>query len=451
MKETLATRFKNAWNVFYGKRNIINPYEPVEEYYVHKDLGLSSSYNPYRFRLSPGADRTIITTVTNRIALDVASFDYRHVKLDSEGRYLETIDSELNKCLFLEANLDQTGRAFIQDIVMSMFDEGTVAIVPVDTDVNPLNGSFKIHSMRTAKILDWYPRHIRVEMYNEVIGTRQTVTVPKETTAIIENPLYSIMNEQNSTLKRLVRKLSLLDLADDKTNAGKLDLIIQLPYTVRSDARQKQAEERIKSISRQMESSQYGIAYADATERITQLNRPVDNNLLTQIQYLTNTFYNQLGLTESVFNGNASEQELKNYYDRTVEPIVTAIVEEFRRKFLTKTARTQGHSLMAFRDVFRLVPATELANVADVLSRNEILTPNEWRQILGYKPSDNPRADDLTNKNMPASQYPSVPSQPRQTTESEEEEVVTNKVKTREEIKMEIDRLKREMSSTTIP
>lgn len=435
----MMSRIRNAWNAFTGSKQ-------AEEPLSFEELGYMSPYGPHRFKLSPGADRTIIATVTNRIALDVASFDFAHVKLDKDGRYLETVDDELHQCLNVEANLDQTGRSFIQDVVMSMFDEGVVAMVPTETTVDPKTGAYRVLSMRTGKIQEWYPSYIRVEVYNDLRGVRESLLLPKSQVGIVENPLYSIMNEPNSTLKRLIRKLSLLDVADEKTGAGKLDLIIQLPYTVRSKDRQEKAEERIKMISAQMESSQYGIAYADATERITQLNRPVDNNLLTQIQYLTNTFFNQLGMSEDIFNGKATELVLKNYYDRTVEPIVTAIVEEMRRKFLTKTARTQGHSILAFRDVFRLVPATELANIADVFSRNEILTPNEWRQILGRKPSDDPRADDLANKNMPQAQY--TPRQPRQAAPDED---VGEQKRTPEEIKMEIERQKRQLRSATQP
>lgn len=394
---SIPNRLKHAWNAFRSSEDTI---------YTYKDLGYVSSGNPSRVRLSYGSEKSILSTVTNRIAMDVASFDFNHVKVDEQGRYLETVNDSLNQCLTVESNKDQTARAFIQDIVMSMFDEGSVAIVPVETNINPsISSAYNILSLRTGKILEWYPNHVRVEVYNDDKGIKEPLIIPKSLVGIIENPLYAVMNEPNSTLQRLKRKLSLLDVTDEKTSSGKLDIIIQLPYTVRSEARQIQAEDRIKNITRQLEGSQYGIAYADATERITQLNRPVENNLLSQIQYLTSMFYNQLGMSEDIFTGKASEQVLRNYYDRTVEPIVMAIIDEIKRKFLTKTARTQGHSIMGFRDVFRLVPANELANIADVFSRNAILSANELRQIIGRKPSDSPEADELSNKNMPRS-YP---------------------------------------------
>lgn len=412
----VSGRLKHAWNAFRAR-------DETDQPYIQQDLGLISSVNPSRVRFSTGNERSILSAVTTRIAMDVASFDFQHVRLDQNGRYLETINDPLNQCLTVEANKDQTGRALIQDIVMSMFDEGVVAVVPVETSISPLlSGGFDIHSFRTGKILDWFPNHVRVEVYNDRVGRKERLTIPKNMVAIIENPLYSIMNEPNSTLKRLIRKLNLLDGVDEQSSAGKLDLIIQLPYTVKSEARQKQAEERTKAIERQLTGAKYGIAYADSTERITQLNRPVENNLLTQVQYLTNQFYNQLGMTEDIFTGKASEQILQNYYDRTVEPLVTVIVEEFLRKFLTKTARTQGHSIMGFRDVFRLVPANEVANIADVLSRNEILTANEIRQILGRKPSDAPHADELRNKNMPIAAPQSQPALPKPKPENTQQE-----------------------------
>ena len=397
---TLGQRMSNAWNVFRQKE--------LDDSYVYQDLGPSSSFsNPARPQISGRNERSVLTTIINKIAIDVSGFDIVHARVDENQQYTETINDDLNQCLTVEANKDQTGRAFIQDIVMSMFDEGSVAVVPVETSISPdLTGSYKIFSMRTGKIVDWYPNHVRVEVYNDRIGRKERIILPKNIVAIIENPLYAIMNEPNSTLKRLVRKLNLLDSVDEASSSGKLDLIIQLPYSVRSEARQLQANERIKNIERQLKGSRYGVAYADATEHITQLNRPVENNLLTQIQYLTTQFYNQLGVTENIFNGKASEQELRNYFDRSIEPIVTAIVEELRRKFLTKTARSQGQTIMGFRDVFRLIPASEIANIADVLSRNEILTPNELRSILGRKPSAEPNADKLQNRNMPSSLAP---------------------------------------------
>ena len=354
--------------------------------------------------MSSGTERATIATVTTRIALDVASFDFRHVRTDEDGQYISTIDDSLNNCLTVSANKDQTGRAFIQDVVMSMFDEGVVALVPVETDRDPNSfGSYDIHSLRTGRIVTWYPSHVRVEVYNDQTGFKEQITLPKNVVGIIENPLYAIMNEPNSTLKRLMKKLALLDITDENNSSGKLDLIIQLPYTVKSETRQKQADDRVRAIERQLIGGTHGIAYADATERITQLNRPVENNLFEQVQYLTTSFYNQLGMTEDIFTGKASPQVLQNYYDRTIEPIVTAIVDECVRKFLTKTARTQGQSIMGFRDVFRLMPASEIATVTDVLSRNAVFTSNEIRQMLGKKPSGDPRANELSNKNMPES------------------------------------------------
>ena len=432
---SFSDRLKHAWNVFK------NPEENVP--YSMSDLGYVSSVNPSQVRLSRGSERSIISTITTKIAMDVASFNLQHVRLDNEDRYLETIKDSLNHCLTVEANKDQTGRAFIQDVVMSMFDEGVVAIVPVDTMVDPtISDGYKILSLRTGKIKEWFPNHVRVEVYNDNRGIKQTITVPKSIVGIIENPLYAIMNEPNSTLQRLRSKLSLLDVTDDKMSSGKLDLIIQLPYTVKSETRKAEAKDRVQAIANQLEGSRYGIAYADATERITQLNRPVENNLLAQVQYLTTTFYNQLGMSEAIFTGKATEQELRNYYDRTVEPIVTAIVDEMIRKFLTKTARTQGHSIMGFRDIFRLVPATELANIADVFSRNAILTSNELRQIIGRKPSNDPRANELTNKNMPE---PTNQNGNDTKQKMEEEEDLIEHPPTREEVSEQIERLKRKL------
>lgn len=396
--ETLGTRLKHSWNAFRG----VYPESEAESMHIPYDLGYVSTDNPGRVRLSMSSEKSIVSTVTNRIALDVASFNFQHVAVDQNGNYVDTINDSLNQCLTVEANKDQTGRAFIQDIVMSMFDDGVVAIVPVETSANPnRTGSYDILSLRTGKVIQWYPDHVRVEVYNDQRGIREQITLPKNMVGIVENPLYAIMNEPNSTLKRLIRALNLLDVTDEKINSGKLDLIIQLPYTVKSEKRQLEARERVKAISTQLEGSKYGVAYSDATERIVQLNRPVENNLLGKVQYLTNMFYNQLGMSENIFTGKASPSELQNYYDRTVEPIVTAIIDELKRKFLTKTARTQGHSLMGFRDIFRLIPASELANLADVFSRNAIFSANDWRQILGRKPSDDPKANELSNKNMP--------------------------------------------------
>lgn len=436
--ESFGSRLMHGWNAFRGKNS-------QQDLITTQDLGFISTDNPSRVRLSMGSERSIISTVTNRIALDVASFDFQHVKLDQNGRYIETIDDALNQCLTIEANKDQTGRVFIQDVVMSMFDEGVVAIVPVETSINPLlSNSYDITNLRTGKIINWYPNHVRVEVYNDNIGIKETLTLPKNMVAIIENPLYAIMNEPNSTLKRLIRALNLLDIADEKNNSGKLDLIIQLPYTVKSEKRQLEAQERVKGISQQLEGSKYGVAYADSTERIIQLNRPVENNLLVKVQYLTNMFYNQLGMSENIFTGKATGAELQNYYDRTVEPIVTAIIDEIKRKFLTKTARTQGHSIMGFRDIFRLIPATELANLADVFSRNEIFSANDWRQILGRKPSDDPRANELSNKNMPQTLPPRVGgSTPKETLIEEPKEL------SQEEIRKAIEKLEKDLKRTS--
>ncbi len=433
--ESFGSRLMHGWNAFRGRNQ-----EPV---ITTQDLGFVSTDNPSRVRLSMGSERSIISTITNRIALDVASFDFQHVKLDQNGRYLETINDSLNQCLTVEANKDQTGRVFIQDVVMSMFDEGVVAIVPVETSINPLlSNSYDITNLRTGKIINWYPNHVRVEVYNDNIGIKEALTLPKNMVAIIENPLYAIMNEPNSTLKRLIRSLNLLDIADEKINSGKLDLIIQLPYTVKSEKRQLEAQERVKGISQQLEGSKYGVAYADSTERIIQLNRPVENNLLSKVQYLTNMFYNQLGMSENIFTGKATSAELQNYYDRTIEPIVTAIIDELKRKFLTKTARTQGHSIMGFRDIFRLIPATELANLADVFSRNEIFSANDWRQILGRKPSDDPRANELSNKNMPATLPPrGGTSTPKESSIEEPKELSKDEIqKVIEKLELELKR-----------
>lgn len=431
--ESFGSRLIHGWNAFRGRNQ-----EPIV---TTQDLGFVSTDNPGRTRLSISSERSIVSTVTNRIALDVASFDFQHVKIDQNGRYLETINDSLNQCLTIEANKDQTGRALIQDIVQSMFDEGYVAVVPTETSINPtISNAYDISSMRTAKILQWYPNHVKVELYNDILGIRESLTLPKNMVAIIENPLYAIMNEPNSTLKRLIRSLNLLDITDEKINSGKLDLIIQLPYTVKSEKRQLEAQERVKGISQQLEGSKYGVAYADSTERIIQLNRPVENNLLSKVQYLTSMFYNQLGMSESIFTGKASPAEMQNYYDRSVEPIVTAIIDEFKRKFLTKTARTQGHSMMAFRDIFRLIPASELGNLADVFSRNAIFSANDWRQILGRKPSDDPKANELSNKNMPENEQPKSVPLPKVKTKEE-----TPKELSKEEIQKTIEKLELEM------
>ena len=388
----IMDRLQHAWNAFvYNDNSYTNP----------QNLGGFSTYKPDRVHFSRGVEKSIVTSVYNRLALDVASIAIKHVRLDDNGRYIEEINSGLQNCLNVEANIDQTGRAFLQDVVMSMLDEGCVAIVPVDTTVNPaVSGSYEINTMRTGKILEWYPAHVRVRVYNDKKGIHEELTLPKSTIAIIENPLYAVINEPNSTMQRLIRKLNLLDVVDEQTSAGKLDLIIQLPYVIKSEARRKQAEERRKDIEMQLAGSKYGIAYTDGTERITQLNRPAENNLMKQVEYLTNMLYSQLGLTQSILEGSADEKTMLNYYNRTVEPIVSAIVDEIKRKFLTKTARAQKQSIMFFRDPFKLVPVENIAEIADKFTRNEIMTSNEIRQIVGMMPSKDPGADELRNKNL---------------------------------------------------
>lgn len=388
-----SERLQHAWNAFNNK-------DPTQKF--NSDFYYGGSYfNQSRGRLSIGNERSIVNSIFNRIAADVASVDIRHVRLDQNGRYTETINDGLNSCLTVEANIDQTGRALIQDAVMSMFDEGVVAIVPVDTTINPdSSGSYDILSLRTGKIKEWRPKHVRVELYNEQLGKRQEVVLPKKMVAIVENPFYSIMNEPNSTLQRLIRKLNLLDAIDEQSGSGKLDLIIQLPYVIKTEARKLQAEQRRKDIEMQLAGSKYGIAYTDGTERITQLNRAVDNNLMKQIEYLTETLMGQLGITNEILNGTANEATMLNYNNRIVAVICTALVEEMRRTFLTKTARTQGQSISFFQDPFKLVPVSSIADIADKLTRNEILSSNEIRGIIGFKPSDDPRADELRNKNL---------------------------------------------------
>lgn len=400
MGETLGSRFKSAWNAFRKQ-------DGYEDTYTYRDLGYSSSVNPTMPRLSRGSERTIVTAIYNRIAMDVSAFDINHVRIDDSNRFLETINSGLQSCLTVEANKDQTGRAFMHDVVLSMFDEGVVALVPVDTTISPITtGSYDILSIRTGKILDWYANSVRVEVYNDNTGRKEPLLMPKSLIGIVENPLFAIMNEPNSTLRRLIRKLALLDAIDEQSGSGKLDLIIQLPYVIKNETRQKQAEERRRAIEEQLSGTKYGIAYTDGTERITQLNRPSENNLLAQVTYLTNMLYSQLGISEEVFTGKADGAVMLNYYNRTVEPIVTSIIEEMRRKFLTKTARTQGQTIMGFKDVLKLVPATEMAELADSFTRNEILTSNEIRGVLGFKPSVAPQADELRNKNMPVESQP---------------------------------------------
>ena len=390
-KLSLFSRAKKAWNVFLNK-------DPTKDYF---NYGGSFSYRPDRVRLTRGNERTMVTSVYNRISMDCAAIDIRHVKQDEDGRYLETIDSDLNNCLTVEANLDQTARSFKQDIVLSMFDEGCVAIVPVDTIDSPdLTESYKIITMRTGKIVQWYPYHIRVSLYNERTGQREEITIPKRNAAIVENPLYAVINEPNSTMQRLIRKLSLLDAVDEQSSAGKLDLIIQLPYIIKTEARRKQAEQRRSDIVKQLEGSKYGIAYTDGTEHITQLNRPVENNLMKQIEYLTSMLYSQLGITQEILDGTANEATMLNYYTRTIEPIVSAIADEMKRKFLSKTARSQHQSIEFFRDPFSLVPVSQIAEITDKMTRNEVMTSNEIRQIIGMRPSNDPKADQLHNSNI---------------------------------------------------
>ena len=396
MESSFFTRLKSGWNAFLAR-------EPTRDYIYDRgfrDIGTSFTYRPDRTRFSRGNERSIVTSVFNQIAMDVAAVDIKHCRLDKNGRYVEDMKSGLNECLGLEANIDQTGRAFIQDVVMSMLDEGAVAIVAVDTSVDPkLSNSYDILSMRTGKIIEWFPAHVKVRVYNERTGQKEDITLPKRQVAIIENPLYAVINEPNSTMQRLIRKLNLLDAIDEQSGSGKLDLIIQLPYTIKSELRQQQADKRRKDIEEQLKGP-YGIAYTDATERITQLNRPVENNLMKQIEYLTSQFYGQLGITQAVMDGTADERTMLNYNNRTIEPILSAIVDAMRRVFLTKTARSQGQTVTFFRNPFKLVAVADIANMADTFTRNEILSSNEFRQILGFKPSDDPKADQLVNSNI---------------------------------------------------
>lgn len=411
MEITFGTRLQHAWNAFKNR-------DPTSYY---RDVSSSfHSSRPDRPRLSRGNERSIATSVYNRIALDAASIDIKHCKLDENDRFKETINSHLNECLTVEANIDQTGRAFMHDAVLSMLDEGCVAIVPVDTTFDPkVTGAYDILSMRTGKVLEWYPKHVKVKVYNDQTGEKEEIIVPKKMVAIVENPLRAVMNEPNSTMQRLIRKLVLLDSIDEQSGSGKLDLIIQLPYIIKTEARRQQAENRRKDIEMQLSGSKYGIAYTDGTERITQLNRPVENNLMKQIEYLTSMLYSQLGITQSILDGTADEKTMLNYYNRTIEPIVSAIVDEMKRKFLTKTARSQRQTIMSFRSPFKLVPIDNIAEIADKFTRNEIMTSNEFRQIIGMKPSDDPKADQLVNSNiaqpeggeMPIDGYAQAPDQ----------------------------------------
>ena len=390
MEITLGSRLKHAWNAFVRNRDPTN-YSTGAGYY----------YRPDRPRLTRGNERSIANSVYNKIALDVAAININHCRLDKDGRFSSIIDSSLNSCLNLEANLDQTGRAFIQDVVLSMLDEGCVAIVPTDTKFDPaVTGSYDILSMRTGKILEWFPDKIKVRVYNEKTGKKEDLILPKSLVGIIENPLYSVINEPNSTMQRLIRKLGLLDVTDEQTASGKLDLIIQLPYVIKTETRRREAEKRRSEIESQLASSKYGIAYADGTEKIVQLNRSLENNLMKQIEYLTGMLFSQLGITQSILDGTADEQTMLNYYSRTIEPIISAITDEIKRKFLTKTARSQSQTILFFRDPFKLVPISNIAEIADKFTRNEIMSSNEIRQIIGRKPSDDPKADQLVNSNI---------------------------------------------------
>lgn len=384
-------RLQHGWNAFVSNK------DPTHTTW---NTGSTYFYRPDRVRFSGGNEKSIVTSVYNRIAMDAASIDIRHVRLDSNERYVETINSGLNNCLSLEANIDQTGRSFLQDVFMSLLDEGCVAIVPIETTLNPNNtASYDITSMRTGKIIEWSPKKVKVRLYDDRTGNKGEIWLPKKNVAIIENPLYAVINEKNSTLKRLVRKLNLLDAIDEQSGSGKLDLIIQLPYTIKSEARRQQADARRKDIENQLKGP-YGIAYTDGTERITQLNRPVENNLMKQIEYLTTMLYSQLSITQAILDGTADEKTMLNYYNRTIEPLVSAVVDEIKRKFISKTARTQLQSIMAFRDPFSLVPVSNIAEIADKFTRNEIMTSNEIRQLIGMKPSDDPKADELNNSNI---------------------------------------------------
>lgn len=392
MEINIGSRVKRAWNAF------LNRDPPSDKNYSYYG---GYSYRPFYDRKGRAIDKTIITAILSRIAVDASSITIQHVKLDENGRYDETINSDLNACFNLSANIDQTGRALIQDIVLSMLEEGVVAVVPVDTDLNPMTtDSYKIYSMRVGTIMEWFPNHVRVRLYNDRTGEKEEITLPKRMVAIVTNPFYAVMNEPNGTMQRLIRKLNLLDAVDEQSSSGKLDLIIQLPYVIKNDLRRQQAEERRKQIEDQLTGSKYGIAYTDGTERITQLNRSLDNNLLAQVEYLANMAYSQLTITQEIMNGTADETAMTNYYSRTIEPIVSAIVDEFKRKFLTKTARSQNQSIVFFRDPFKLVPIGTVADMADKFTRNEIMSSNEFRQVIGLKPSQDPAADELRNKNL---------------------------------------------------
>lgn len=399
---SLGGRLKHAWDIF--RR------EETAETTAFVDYGSTYSTRPFVARFGSVSSKTIVGSIYMRLGIDVAAVTIQHVRLDDNGRYLETIKSGINGCLTLEANLDQGARAFRQDIAMSLFDEGVIAIVPIDTTIDPtVSGAYDIKTMRVGRITQWAPRHVKVSVYNDKTGLREELWVPKQIVAIVENPLYAVMNEPNSTLQRLLRKLALLDAVDEQSSSGKLDLIIQLPYVIKSEARRQQADQRRKDIEMQLKGSQYGIAYTDGTEKVTQLNRPAENNLMKQVEYLTTMLYSQLGLTEEVFNGTADEKAMLNYHNRTIEPLLTAITEAMKRTFLTKTARTQGHSIEFFRDPFKLVAVSDIAEIADKFTRNEILSSNEVRAIMGIKPAQDAKADELRNKNIPAESQPPTP------------------------------------------
>lgn len=416
MANTFGARLKNAWSAFRDKSD---NYEITNS---SRYYGSITSYRPDRIRLNYSNERSIVNSIFNRLAVDVAQIDIRHVNTDEDGRFKEERTSYLNDCFSVEANVDQTGRQLIQDICISMFDEGVVAVVPTDATEDPrYTDSYDVGELRVGRIVSWQPQHVKVRLYNEYTGQREDKFFPKKMVAIIENPFYSIMNEPNSTLKRLIRKLNLLDAIDEQSGSGKLDLIIQLPYVIKSEARRQQAEVRRKDIEQQLAGSKYGIAYTDGTERITQLNRPAENNLQKQIEYLTELLYSQLGITKGIMEGTATEQELENYYARTIEPILASIVDEFNRKWLTKTARTQGQAIRYFRDPFKLIPASKIAEMADKFTRNEILSSNEFRGIIGYKPSDDPAADELRNANLNRSGDNPAPSLEGKQSESNEE------------------------------
>lgn len=423
MEDSFGSRLKHAWNAFFSR-------DPTREL---RNTGVSYFYRPDRPRMTRGNEQSFVTSIYNRIALDVSAISIQHVRLDKNDRFASVIDSGLNECLTVAANIDQTARSFIQDVVLSMFDEGCVAIVPVDTTNDPtITGSYDITSMRTGRIIEWFPRQVRVRVYNDRTGRKEDILLPKDAVAIIENPLYAVINEPNSTMQRLIRKLNLLDAIDEQSGSGKLDLIIQLPYIIKTEARRHQAEQRRKDIEDQLSGSKYGIAYTDGTERITQLNRPVENNLMKQIEYLTNLVFSQLGITQSVMDGSADEKTMLNYNNRTVEPIVSAIVDAMKRSFLTKTARSQKQSIMFFRDPFRLVPVADLAEIADKFTRNEIMTSNEIRQVIGMKPAEDPNADQLRNKNLSEPSENKQPVEPTDSTEKNEPDSDTKAVEKEE-------------------